>query len=36
LQSQWLNIKDQSQFVNVKPSNRTNRSIGLSFSQVFQ
>jgi hypothetical protein len=35
-QSQWLNIKDSNQEVSVKASNETNKSIGLSFSQVFQ
>jgi len=35
-QAQWLNLKDQSEDVEVKASNKTNKSIGLSFSQVFQ
>ena len=36
IQSQWLNIKDQSLPVDVKASNETNKAFGLSFSQVFQ
>lgn len=35
-QSQWLNIKDQPEIVKIDASNQTNRSFGLSFSQVFQ
>ena len=35
-QSQWLNIKDQKEIVSVKSSNRTNKSFGLSFTQVFE
>ncbi len=35
-QSQWLNLKDQSGDVKVQASNKTNKSIGLSFAQVFQ
>ncbi len=36
IQSQWLNIKDQSLPVDVKASNETNKAFGLSLSQVFQ
>lgn len=35
-QSQWLNLKEQSKFVNVNPTNETNKSFGLSLSQVFE
>ncbi len=35
-QSQWLNLKDQSQAVNVKATNETNKSFGLSLAQVFE
>jgi hypothetical protein len=35
-QSQWLNLKEQSSFVNVKATNETNKSFGLSLSQVFE
>lgn len=35
-QSQWLNLKDQSTGVSVNATNSTNKSIGLSFSQVFE
>lgn len=35
-QSQWLNLKEQSRFVNVNPTNETNKSFGLSLSQVFE
>ncbi len=35
-QSQWLNLKDQSGSVNVEASNKTNKSLGLSFAQVFE
>lgn len=35
-QSQWLNLKEQSKFVNVKATNETNKSFGLSLSQVFE
>jgi hypothetical protein len=34
-QSQWLNIKDQSMPVSLSSSNQTNKSIGISFGQVF-
>ena len=36
VQSQWLNIKDQDVPVSLKASNETNKSYGLSFSQVFE
>lgn len=36
IQTQWLNIKDQKELVNISASNKTNRLLGLSFSQVFQ
>lgn len=36
IQTQWLNIKDQSRAVSVKASNQTNKTFGLSFSQVFE
>ena len=36
LQSQWLNLKDQTAPVQVKASNETNKSFGLSFAQVFE
>lgn len=35
-QNQWLNIKDQPETVSIEASNATNKSFGLSFSQVFQ
>ncbi len=35
-QTQWLSLKDQSTPVSLNPSNATNRSIGLSFSQVIE
>jgi hypothetical protein len=35
-QSQWLNLKEQSKFVNVRATNETNKSFGLSLSQVFE
>ncbi len=35
-QSQWLNLKNQSRSVNVKATNETNKSFGLSLSQVFE
>lgn len=35
-QSQWLNIKDQSQIVQVSPSNEINKTFGLSLGQVFE
>ena len=34
-QAQWLNIKDQTELVNIEATNETNKSFGLSFSQVF-
>lgn len=36
LQTQWLNIKDQDVPVSLKASNETNKSYGISFSQVFE
>lgn len=36
IQSQWLNLKNQSRFVNVNPTNETNKSFGLSLAQVFE
>jgi hypothetical protein len=36
LQSQWLNLKNQSAPVQVEASNETNKSFGLSFAQVFE
>ncbi|MFP5385910.1 MAG: hypothetical protein ACLGHN_07505 [Bacteriovoracia bacterium] len=36
LQSQWLNLKDQTAPVQVEASNETNKSFGLSFAQVFE
>ena len=35
-QAQWLNIKNQSRLINVNATNATNKTFGLSFSQVFQ
>jgi hypothetical protein len=35
-QSQWLNIKDQKEIVSLNTSNQTNKSFGLSFTQVFE
>lgn len=35
-QVQWLNIKDQSGDVNLQASNKTNKSFGISFAQVFE
>lgn len=35
-QTQWLNLKDRPEDVEVRASNKTNKSIGLSFAQVFQ
>lgn len=35
-QSQWLNIKEQSNLVSVSATNETNKSFGLSFAQVFE
>lgn len=35
-QSQWLNLKEQSRFVNVIATNETNKSFGLTLSQVFE
>jgi hypothetical protein len=34
-QSQWLNIKNQTQVVRINSSNQTNKSFGLSIAQVF-
>lgn len=34
-QTQWLNLREQPA-VNIKASNETNKSIGISFAQVFQ
>jgi hypothetical protein len=36
VQFQWLNIKDQTRNVSVSATNEMNKSIGLSFAQVFQ
>jgi len=36
MQNQWLNMKEQPQFVNVQATNQTNKSLGLTFSQVFE
>ena len=36
VQNQWLNMKEQPQFVNVEATNQTNKSLGLSLSQVFE
>lgn len=36
MQSQWLNIKDQEVPVSLSASNETNKSFGISFSQVFE
>jgi hypothetical protein len=36
LQSQWLNLKDQTQPVKINSSNQTNQSYGLSIAQVFE
>lgn len=36
MQSQWLNIRDQKNAVEIKASNETNKAYGLSISQVFQ
>lgn len=36
LQSQWLNIRDQEVPVSLKASNETNKSFGISLSQVFE
>ncbi len=35
-QSQWLDLKDQEVLVNLNSSNETNKSFGLSLSQVFE
>lgn len=35
-QAQWLNLKDQSEDVKIQASNKTNKSLGLTFAQVFQ
>lgn len=35
-QSQWLNLKNQTGSVNVKATNETNKSFGLSLAQVFE
>lgn len=35
-QVQWLSLKDQPEIVSVNATNETNRSFGLSLSQVFQ
>jgi hypothetical protein len=35
-QSQWLNLRDQQMPVDVRASNQTNKSWGLSLAQVFQ
>lgn len=35
-QVQWLNLKDQTEEVSVNSTNETNRSFGISFSQVFK
>jgi hypothetical protein len=34
-QSQWLNIKDQPEFVSINATNETNQSFGLYLSQAF-
>lgn len=34
-QVQWLNLKDQKKPANIRASNRTNNSYGVSFGQVF-
>lgn len=36
LQNQWLNIKDQKTLVDVKATNKTNKSFGISLAQVFE
>jgi hypothetical protein len=35
-QRQWLSIRSQQEIVSVRPSNRTNDSLGLALTQVFQ
>ncbi|HXH74035.1 MAG TPA: hypothetical protein VNJ08_03670 [Bacteriovoracaceae bacterium] len=35
-QAQWLNIKQQTEIVSVRASNKANTSLGLSISQVFE
>lgn len=35
-QSQWLNLKNQSKFIDVNATNATNKTFGLSLSQVFE
>ncbi len=35
-QSQWLNIKDQTEIVKVKASNKSNNGVGISLAQVFE
>lgn len=35
-QSQWLNLKEQSEIVSVRASNQVNKSLGLSVAQVFE
>lgn len=35
-QSQWLNIKDQKEIVSLNTSNQSNKSLGLSLTQVFE
>jgi hypothetical protein len=36
VQTQWLNLKEQSEIVSIKASNQVNRSAGLSVAQVFE
>lgn len=36
IQNQWLNMKEQPQFVNVRATNETNKSFGLTLAQVFE
>lgn len=35
-QNQWLNLKDQENLVNVRATNQTNKSFGISLSQVIE
>lgn len=35
-QTQWLSLKDQTTAVSINPTNGTNRSFGISFSQVIE
>lgn len=35
-QSQWLSLKDQNRILDIRATNETNKSFGISVSQVFQ